>query len=101
MIHRHLGVRYIYKDDADSSAPQISEKDRLKALTPEALGALPPELLRNLQKVVLRGESDSVERLIDDIRSHDAALADALAVLVDDFDYGKILESIKKAGLCT
>ncbi|MDM8550663.1 two-component regulator propeller domain-containing protein [Desulfobacterales bacterium HSG2] len=96
VIHRHLGVRYVYEEAADSLASEASGKDRLKALTPEALGALPRELLTELERASVMGDTDIVERLTEDIRSYNAALADALAIVIADFEYEKILKLIGK-----
>jgi len=95
-MHRHLGVRYVYEEDADAHDPVSSEKARPKAVTPEALGALPHELLAALEQASMHGEL-TVKSLIEDIRSIDAALADALAVRVANFEHDNILRLIKKS----
>jgi len=94
VLHKHLGVRYVYEKHSDAPVPETSERDKLKALTPEALAALPRELLTGLKRASVLGYSDEVERLAEDIRPYNAALADALAVLAADFDYDKILKLI-------
>ncbi|MDM8551556.1 two-component regulator propeller domain-containing protein [Desulfobacterales bacterium HSG2] len=96
VIHRHLRVRYVYEEDADSPAPESSEKEKRKALTPEALGTLPHELLAALEQASVEGDTDRAECLTADIRSYNAALADALAVLVADIEYGSILKLIRE-----
>ena len=96
VMHQHLGVRYVYEENADAHDPVPSEKARPKAVTPEALGALSHELLAALEQASMHGDTDRVENLIEDIRSIDAALADALAALVADFEYDKILKLIEK-----
>ena len=97
VMHRHLGVRYVYEEDADAHDPVSSEKARPKAVTPEALGALPHELLVALEQASMHGDTDRVESLVEDIRSIDAALADALAVLAADFEHYNILRLIEKS----
>ncbi|CAN2043879.1 histidine kinase [Candidatus Magnetomoraceae bacterium gMMP-13] len=96
VIHKHLGVRYVYEKEVDSPVPEFSEKEKQKALTPEALGVLPHELLIGLEQASVQGDTDRVESLIKDIRTHDAELADALTALIADFEYDKILELIEK-----
>jgi len=98
-MHRHLGVRYVYEEDADAHVPASFEKAKRNALKPEALGALPSELLVALEQASMHGETDRVESLIEDIRPRDAALADALAALASDFDHDHILRLIRKQGL--
>ncbi len=97
VIRRRLGVRYVMEDDAASPVPERRERDVLKALAPEALGALPPGLLAGLEEASVRGDTDRAERLAEEARAHDAELGDALAALITDFEYEKILNSIKKA----
>ena len=97
VMHRHLGVRYVYEENADAHDPVPSEKARPKTVTPEALGALRHEMLAALEQSSMHGDTDRVESLIEDIRSIDAALADALAVLVADFEHDKILRLIEKS----
>ncbi len=95
MVHQHLGVRYVYQEDTDSPIPERSERDIRKALTPEALSTLPTELLIEMEEASVQGDMDKVESLIEAISSHDAAVADALALLAADFDYEKILKLIQ------
>lgn len=67
-----------------------------KALTPKALAALPPQLLIFLSEASVQGDTDRAFRLIEKIRSHDASLADALALLVADFEYEQIVRLVEK-----
>jgi len=96
VMHKHLGVRYVYEEQADSPVSKSAKKDKLKALTTEAIAALPHELLEGLERAAVLGYSDKVESLTEDIRSYNAALADALAELAADFNYDKILKLIPK-----
>jgi len=104
MMRRYLGIRYVYEEDAKSSTgPSTSSGHRNRqsaaleeAITPEALGALPPELLAALEQASMHGDTDRAVNLAGEIRSHNAALADALAALAADFEYGKILKLIRK-----
>ena len=65
------------------------KRNKQKALTPKALGALPHELLTRLEQALMDGDTDRVESLTEDIRLYNTALADALAVMVADFEYAK------------
>ena len=82
---------------ADAHDPVSSETARPKADSPEALNALPHEILAALEQASINGDTDRLENLIEEIRSIDAALADALAILVADFDHGNILRLIEKS----
>ncbi len=69
-------------------------RDTAPQLKPEALSALPGELLDALKQGSQRADFILILNIIDRIRGHDAALADALGRLADDFEYNKILELI-------
>ncbi|MCP4629731.1 MAG: hypothetical protein GY850_40425, partial [bacterium] len=86
-------ARYVY---ADSPVLKRTGRNARQTLTPKALGTLPPELFTKLEQAAVQGDTDKAERLLTAIRSYDAAVADALAVLVADFEYADILELLKK-----
>ncbi len=88
-IAHHLGVRYRYAEaEAKEAAPVTS--DEITA----ALRALPPALLTRLERATVETDMQRVAALISEIRTHDAALADALSALANDFEYDKILQAI-------
>jgi hypothetical protein len=66
-------------------------------LKPETLAALPSDLLAELKQAAIQGGMDAIERIIEIIRSNDAALADGLKVLADEFEYGRIVGAIEKS----
>ncbi len=91
MMHKHLGVRYVYKETAVSPRPSaVSTKSEVENLTSE-IQKLPAELLANLEQATIRIDMDMIDSLIEAIRKHDAAVADRLATLADDFRYEEIL----------
>ncbi len=95
VMRQHLGVRYIYEEaevSPESGPPEV------EAVTPAALAALPSDLLDRLEAAAIRANMGEVNDLIDEIRIHDAALAEALAALATDFEYPKIAAWIQKAG---
>ncbi|MCP4657215.1 MAG: response regulator [bacterium] len=96
VMHRHLGVRFVYEEGVDPTRRESSQEDPRKALTAAALGALPPELLIRMEQASVEGDTDRAKGVIEDIRWHDAALADALAVLVAEFEYESILRFLQK-----
>jgi len=86
LIHKHLGVRFIYEDKAISPAlPQHIE------LNPAALEKLPAKLLKKLGQAVINADMDKIILLIDEIGTHDTKLAKALNRLAYDFEYDSIL----------
>jgi signal transduction histidine kinase/CheY-like chemotaxis protein len=88
MMEKHLGIRFVWEEDI--------QKDRnpetAKALTADDLAVLSPEMLSELGREAIRGDSAAIGHLIEQIRSSDAPLADSLKALADDFEYDQILE---------
>ena len=93
-MHRHLGVRYIY--DQDVQQPVSPAEAEMNMLTPAVFEALPPELLANLEHATITNDITMIASLIDQIRAYDAALADILAQLIDNFEYMKILRCLQE-----
>jgi signal transduction histidine kinase/CheY-like chemotaxis protein len=100
-MNKHIGVRYIYEDVRDvQSLTTINTNtsvDIQKALTPTALAALPFDLLTNLEEATIRSKMNQIDSLINEIRTLDATLADALAILAEGFEYPKIASLIGQA----
>jgi CheY-like chemotaxis protein len=74
---RHLGVRYVYRDQAQAAAV-----DRPAALRPEDLAALPADLRNELQKAVVSCDREQIEPLVRQISDQNASLGGVLAHLV-------------------
>jgi len=92
-LARNLGVRFVYEEDTAPAAvaaqPDVA-----------ALAALPDELLNALEHAVTQLDIGAVSRAVEDIRSHDASLANALAAVAKDLQYGRILRLIGTAHDC-
>jgi CheY-like chemotaxis protein len=97
VMHKHIGVRYIYDEPTAPSAKTLSNKDIQDALTPEVIAAVPTELLANLEQAASFAYMSEIDRYIEEIRSYNAPVADALAALAIDFDYGSIISLIQEA----
>jgi len=95
-ISKHLGVRYVYEKEEKSKvqSPKSKVED---VLTPEALAALPSDLLANLEQECKRSDLQRIFALIDEIRSYDTTVADALTRLAENFNYDAILRFIREA----
>lgn len=97
-LNKHLGVRYIYDEPTSSqaSAPDSQDsQDSQDALTPSALASLPTELLTDLEQATIRINLQQISQLIEQIRTHNAALASALATKVKNFQYAEVLGLIQ------
>ncbi len=93
LIRKHIGVSYIYDETESDTARQVIHAETV--LKSDRLAAIPSELLAKLEKATIIGETESVEKLIEAVRFHDSELAEALAILAHDFDYGRIADIIK------
>jgi PAS domain S-box-containing protein len=95
---RHLGVRFVYQEEL---APLPSLSGRPTAGVPSgvalmaSLRVLPSELVTRLRQVTVLADLDSIMAVVDEIRQHDAALAEALALMASDFDHDRILKTIQ------
>ena len=75
---------------------RIGAQSTVPVLTPEALAALPAEWLADLKQGAEEIDPEMLSSVIEQIRGRDAALADALARLVEDFEYDEILTLIQQ-----
>ena len=97
VIHKHLGVCYIYEEDdilKDSYATPFSGD---VPLTPDAFADVPANILAMLEQAVLIADIAQLFELIEQIRVYNATLADVLKKMINNFSYEKILASIQKA----
>ncbi len=92
MMHKHIGVRYIYENSSSHQAS--TTKDQGQLLTPAVLATLPSELVADLKHAVLSVDLNALTEQIEKIRTLNESLADALADCINNFDYDKILQLI-------
>ncbi|MEN8447808.1 MAG: response regulator, partial [Cyanobacteria bacterium J06555_13] len=116
VMKQQLNLRYQY-GELGSSKPgklvqEASEQGEL-ALTGEpdfttelfeennqpALSALSPSQLTALESATLRLEWDQILQIVEEIKVEHVALAETLTLMVHQFRYGQILESIQAARL--
>lgn len=97
-LAQHLGVRYIYEESVASTEIGSRAKSMAQGgLTSQALAALPVDLHKRLAQAVTETDMQRITAAIMEIRDHDAALADALKRLADDFEYDKIALLLQQA----
>jgi CheY-like chemotaxis protein len=105
MMHKHIGVRYVYDEGSKVAESQVSkEKSKTRAERSRSIqnlkskiAALPSDLLTNLEQAAIRLDTNMVDSLINETRSHNAAVADMLATLAGDFRYDEIAALLQKA----
>ncbi|MBD3561964.1 response regulator, partial [Planktothrix sp. FACHB-1355] len=96
IISRYLGVRYIY--DESGLGATSTELD-FNIQIPAALAALPIEFMLRLEQATISLDSILMESIIEEISTHDRALAEALKALINDFNHSTILDLIGEAKL--
>jgi signal transduction histidine kinase/DNA-binding NarL/FixJ family response regulator len=103
MLVKHLGVRFVYEEiergDRDRDRDRVPPRGALsQPELVEELAALPADWLADLRQATIKADLNLILTLIDQIRGQDAALADALAGLANDFEYKRILALIEQSG---
>jgi uncharacterized protein YhdP len=73
----------------------ISAPTAEQPLDANTLAALPSEILNTLELALTRIDLGAVNHAIEEIRSLNPSLADALAPVVKDLQFGKILQLIR------
>jgi signal transduction histidine kinase/CheY-like chemotaxis protein len=86
-LHKHIGVRFVY---AESTA--ASTETKVEILTPEAIAALPPDLVANFRQAIYNLDVELMQTLIAQISELNQPLARAIASLVKDFKYRQLLD---------
>jgi two-component system, sensor histidine kinase ChiS len=97
-LQKHLGVRFLYDEDASAREPVASAAVAGKGGMAEQLNALPAEWLARLRQAAALGSVDMLSTAIDEISSRDPSLAAVLARLADDFEHEEILALIRQSG---
>ncbi len=92
---KYLGVRYLYEGQANIQ-PVLPAVQPDTAVSNASLATLTPELLASLKESATQADFEVLYDLIAQIRLNDSAMADKLAKLVDDFEYGTILAMIEE-----
>ena len=92
LMSKHLGLRYVY-EEIQKPEPAKQKPKPEDVLTPEALAALPDDVLAGLQKAAEAADIETVMRLIELIRGLNRPVADTLAELMDDYRFD-ILQAV-------
>ncbi len=92
-LHKHLGIEYIYQETEKDASKGDSEKE----LAADTLKILPNTLLNKLEQLAIRARAMEIDKLIEEIRSYDEGIAQALIELADGFEYSKIAEFARAA----
>jgi CheY-like chemotaxis protein len=94
LLHKHLGLELVYEEKQGAGSREQGAGSSL--LTPENLAALPESLLPELREAVDAIDIEAVNRLIEQIRRHNAALANVLLELVEEYRFDRLQELFEK-----
>jgi predicted ATPase/signal transduction histidine kinase/CheY-like chemotaxis protein/tRNA A-37 threonylcarbamoyl transferase component Bud32 len=92
-MSKHIGVRYVYEDSGQSDG-SIALDGEANILTAAAFAALPVEWVANLQQAIPQGDLELIATIVEQIRTQNAPLAEAIEGCIDNFEYDKVLALI-------
>ena len=97
-MNKHLGVRYLYQEPArELDSVQTEQARAAIAPSSETLASFPPDWLASLHQATIEGDLDAMLSLIDEIRTQNKPLANALAALAKTFQFEEILTLTQQA----
>jgi len=99
ILEKHLGARFIYEEEETRSFVSASAKAttaKTISLKPENLALIPPELLTELEREIIRADMQRIHETIGKIHEQDEQLAASLVELVNKFEHDQILELINE-----
>ncbi len=91
-LTKNLGVHFVYEDVTTPAAVTGAVVDKA------ALADLPDELLNGLEQALIRIDVGAVNRAVEAIGAHNPLVAEALASLASDTEFGRMLRLIREAG---
>jgi len=94
-LNRHLNIKFVYEEDNNERTSQSTGEQTLETLAPKAFEDIPEELVLQLEQESKMGYAENIKNTIELIRSHNNELADTLMIMVDNYDYEKIIEKIQ------
>ena len=92
-LTEHLGVRYVFEDEATMAAIANASVD--DTLSGERLAALPAAVRSHLYRVVMEGDREASLEAVAAVRATDRELAAQLEVFVKSFRFDEILDAIE------
>ena len=90
-----MGVEFLYDETPEGDTPPPMSDDDVRA----ALNAIPPDILAALTRACSIGDFTAIAAGIETIRASEAAFADRLAALNENFDYARILTMLQDSGM--
>jgi signal transduction histidine kinase/CheY-like chemotaxis protein len=91
LMHKHIGVNYVYEDSGDAAASSGDEQTKLENLKSEMV-QLPSELAAELQETVEAADLEAALPIIKMIGENNKPLAKTLTQLVNGFRFDILQE---------
>jgi len=95
-MNKHIGVRYIYDEQSDSTTSNHSTAEIQDALNSKTLSTLPADLLANLENAASHSDMNAIDSCLEEVHQYNTSLYEALTVLANDYEYGKIVSLIQE-----
>ena len=86
-IQVHLGVEYLYAEDAT-----VEAQGETVELTAESLACCPKELILSMREAVITADLEQMLTKIQEVEARDPSIAQALRRLAEGFQYQKLLD---------
>jgi len=94
MMRKHIGVKYVYAETSKHH-PLVVDTAASDFNLETSVSRLPPDLSEKLAQSAVIADMERTAVLIEQVRGLDNPLAEALALLADDFKYNDIAELIR------
>lgn len=91
MIKKHLGVRYVYAEDDECLASGISGEKMSSTTMAALIKDLPEKVIARLKEATELSDAAMIDDVVEEIRSKNAQLAEALSEMAENFNYDDIL----------
>ena len=91
VMAQQIGVRYLYEELTDGSESGTNT-EQLGELLSAAVQGMPPDWIKQLQWAARTLDEDLILQLLEQLPANQAALAQALRALVNDFRLDRLIE---------
>ncbi len=96
-IIKHLGVRYVYAEE-DESRKSLDPGEKMSdEILATFINDLPEEVVAKLKEATVSSDADMIDAMIEEIRSENVQLAEALTGMAGNYAYDRILALFQKA----
>ncbi|MCP4692094.1 MAG: response regulator, partial [Desulfobacterales bacterium] len=95
LMRKHIGLRFAYENvEANNGDKRV--RPRNGAVSPEDFSGVPGDVLKRLERAAIDTDMEKVDDIVMEVRAIKPDLADMLAALADEFEYGKIIKLLEK-----